>query len=80
MYRIDEITKHPKLVQQIAAKSVNDSPVDMELNEQTQMLYVLNYERSIDVYVFEIKNYEGDNGADKKNITTAPNNNNKVLT
>ena len=33
----------------------NDSPVDMELNEQTQLLYVLNYERTIDVYLFDPK-------------------------
>lgn len=52
VYRVDEVTKLPKLVQQIVPKSSNDSPVDMELNEQTQMLYVLNYEKSVDVYMF----------------------------
>lgn len=40
-----------KLVQQIIPKSTSDSPIDMELNERTQLLYVLNYERTITVYL-----------------------------
>jgi hypothetical protein len=32
----------------------------MELNEQTQLLYVLNFEKSIDVYSFDPKISEKD--------------------
>ena len=51
VYKINENTKYLKLVQQIVPKSTSDSPIDMELNERTQLLYVLNYEKTITVYL-----------------------------
>lgn len=55
VYKINEQTHDLKLVQAMPPTNNNDSPVDMELNEQTQLLYVLNYERTIDVYLFDPK-------------------------
>lgn len=51
VYKINESTRYLKLAQQIIPKSTSDSPVDMELNERTQLLYVLNYEKTITVYL-----------------------------
>jgi 6-phosphogluconolactonase (cycloisomerase 2 family) len=55
VYKINESNHQLKLLQQIPSLSNSDVPMDMEMNEQTQLLYVLNYEKTIDIYLFDPK-------------------------
>lgn len=56
IYKINQETRIPYLIQKIGVKNSYSPPVDIELNKNTQMLYVLNYESTIDVYLFDPKN------------------------
>lgn len=58
-----------KLIQHIPPISNNDSPIDIELNEQTQLLYVLNYERTIDIYIYDPKISEKNKEKEKQVLT-----------
>jgi 6-phosphogluconolactonase (cycloisomerase 2 family) len=55
VYKINESNHQLRLLQQMPSFNSTDFPIDMEMNEQTQLLYVLNYEKTINVYLFDPK-------------------------
>lgn len=58
VYQIDYNNKMKlKLIQEISPADEANSPIDMELNPETQLLYVLNYRKDIEVYAFDPVSY-----------------------
>ena len=53
VYKIIEPSMELELITTIVPEENDNVPIDIELNEDTQLLYVLNYEKNIDVLVFD---------------------------